>query len=399
MEGKRVLKSLRLRNTLSFGGEAPEVELGPLNVLIGPNGSGKSNVLEALNLLHCLPRDIAAAVQESGGIDGWIRKGTRRILAEIDTAWEYEPGQFPLRHMIYLLSEGYRIKVALEVISQSGIRDGTGIHDEHYRYSPAAAPGHQGPAYYDFADHVKVAVDSGAFQDDVSILAQRWDPKRSPGLAFLEDRFKQILLYRDWITGPKAPIRSPQSASLPGDFLREDYTNLGLILHGLMNDRETRRTILDALGRLYEGATDIRIKIVSGFVELNVEEEEGRLIPASRLSDGTLRFLCLLAILCHPGPPPLIGIEEPELGLHPDVIRTVAGLLIAASERTQLIVTTHSESLVSALSETPEAVIVCEKRGDSSELRRLDPERLEKWLEDYSLGELWLNGEIGGTRW
>jgi len=393
MEGKQVLKTLKLRNMLSFGGESPAVELGPLNVLIGPNGSGKSNVLEALNLLHSLPRDIAAAVQESGGIDGWIRRGTSQVIGIIETTWDYQPGQPDLIHMIYLIAENNRVKVAAESADQRDL-------EQHYKFSSALPLEHGGgPVFFDFVDRVNVPTSRGSFREDASILAQRWDAKRSPGLAFLEDRFKQILLYRNWITGPKAPIRSPQSASLPGDFLREDYTNLGLILHGLMNDRETRRTILDALGRLYEGATDIRIKIVSGFVELNVEEEEGRLIPASRLSDGTLRFLCLLAILCHRSPPPLIAIEEPELGLHPDVIRTVAGLLIEASQRTQLIVTTHSESLVSALSETPEAVIVCEKRGDSSELRRLDPERLEKWLEDYSLGELWLNGEIGGTRW
>src|ERR1700742_3728706 len=83
--------------------------------------------------------------------------------------------------------------------------------------------------------------------------------------------------------------------------------------------------------------------------------------PAARLSDGTLRYLCLLTILLHPEPPPLICIEEPELGLHPDIIPKVADLLVDASHRTQLIVTTHSEALVSRLSEIPESVVVCER--------------------------------------
>ncbi|MGH9800244.1 MAG: AAA family ATPase, partial [Blastocatellia bacterium] len=86
-------------------------------------------------------------------------------------------------------------------------------------------------------------------------------------------------------------------------------------------------------------------------------------------------------------------------GLHPDVIHKIAELLIEASQRTQLIVTTHSEFLVSALSEIPEAVIVCERDQDGTQLSRLDPERLKKWLERYSLGELWMTGELGGTRW
>jgi predicted ATPase len=103
-------------------------------------------------------------------------------------------------------------------------------------------------------------------------------------------------------------------------------------------------------------------------------------------------------MLCHPEPPPLLCLEEPELGLHPDVIPIIADLLIEASERTQLIVTTHSADLISELWEVPDSVIVCERDESGSSLRHLDPEKLEKWLEDYSLGDLWRSGEIGGNR-
>jgi len=112
-------------------------------------------------------------------------------------------------------------------------------------------------------------------------------------------------------------------------------------------------------------------------------------IPASRLSAGTLRYLCLLAILLHPDPPPLICIEEPETGMHPDVISSIAELLVETSQRTQLVVTTHSDMLVSALSHVPEAIIVCERGTDGSSHERLEPEKLK----------LWLKGELGGTRW
>ena len=132
---------------------------------------------------------------------------------------------------------------------------------------------------------------------------------------------------------------------------------------------------------------------------LFLEERGGRRITAARLSDGTLRYLCLLAILLHPDPPPLIAIEEPELGLHPDIIPHVARLLVAASERTQLVVTTHSRLLVDALSENPGSIVVCEQVNGESQFERLDPERLEGWLEKYSLGDLWSMGELGGNRW
>jgi len=95
----------------------------------------------------------------------------------------------------------------------------------------------------------------------------------------------------------------------------------------------------------------------------------------------------------------LICIEEPELGLHPDVMPEISRLLLEASERTQIIVTTHSSTLVDALSDQPDAVIVCEKRNQKTQMVRLEKEPLAEWLEKYSLGELWRRGKLGGNRW
>ena len=123
------------------------------------------------------------------------------------------------------------------------------------------------------------------------------------------------------------------------------------------------------------------------------------MIPASRLSDGTLRFLCLLAILCDSDPPPLICIEEPELGLHPDMLPRIADLLVAASERTQLVVTTHSDILVDAMTDHPECVVVFEKHESCTQATRLNGDELSEWLKEYRLGQLWTRGQIGGMRW
>jgi predicted ATPase len=74
-------------------------------------------------------------------------------------------------------------------------------------------------------------------------------------------------------------------------------------------------------------------------------------------------------------------------------------LLRDASERCQLIVTTHSDVLVDAMTDMPEAVLVCEKKDGATNLRRLSRADVEMWLDRYRLGELWTRGEIGGTRW
>ena len=106
--------------------------------------------------------------------------------------------------------------------------------------------------------------------------------------------------------------------------------------------------------------------------------------------------MAILAQLLSPTPPPLICMEEPELGLHPDAIALLAGLLHEASARTQLIVTTHSDTLVSALTEYADSVLVCEYKGGTV-LQRIDSGKLRFWLEKYKLGEIWRIGEIGGN--
>ncbi len=194
-------------------------------------------------------------------------------------------------------------------------------------------------------------------------------------------------------------MRRAQQPDLPSDFLEEDGRNLSLVLNDLQHQGMTR-IIVEKLQAVYEDVKDISVRVAGGTVQTFLWERGlSSPIPAARLSDGTLRYLCLLAILYHPAPPPLICLEEPEVGLHPDLISGLAKMLKEASQRTQLIVTTHSDLLVSKFSEEPEAVVVCERTPDGTTLERLDSGKLESWLEEYSLGDVWLRGGIGGTRW
>jgi predicted ATPase len=158
--------------------------------------------------------------------------------------------------------------------------------------------------------------------------------------------------------------------------------------------------LVDLLRKFYEPVIDVDSELLGTHLRIMIKEDGlSSRTPASRLSDGTLRWLMLLIVLLDPIPPPVICIDEPELGLHPDMISTLADLLRDASTRTQLIVTTHSQSLVSEFSDDPECVCVCEKVDGATRIRRLNKEKLSSWLEDYSLGQLWAKGEIGGNRW
>ncbi len=232
-----------------------------------------------------------------------------------------------------------------------------------------------------------------------SILAQRSDPDLYPVLAWIGQNYERVRIYREWSFGRNAVFREPQKADMRNDSLEEDFSNLGLFLNRLKaRFPAAKKVILEGLKDLYPGISDFDVFIEGGTVQVFFTEGEFA-IPASRLSDGTLRYLSLLAILCDPDPPPLICLEEPELGLHPDVLPKLAKLLRDASQRTQLLVTTHSDILIDAMTETPESVVVCSKEQGQTFMRRLRTEDLTEWLEKYRLGQLWIMGEIGGTRW
>jgi predicted ATPase len=405
MDGKSFIERLVLKNLLSYSDVGPPIELRPLNVLIGPNASGKSNLIEALRLLNAAPSHITDPIVDGGGINDWLWKGNPGVpTATIAAVVAYPHANQLLRYALRFGSDGQQFTLVDEVIEPATAEERAEDRPHFYRYrhgqptlmvrtsleTPLGTT--EGRTLRTLAPH--------DLKRDESVLAQRKDPDLYPELTYLGDQFNRIRFYHDWNFGSRAEVRGPHPADEYSDFLFEDAGNLSLVLNRLDQRSDTAERLLELLRKFYEPVTRITTSIVSGTVQVYLHERGlQRPIPATRLSDGTLRYLSLLAILLDPSPPPLVCLEEPELGLHPDILPTVADLLLDAAQRTQLIVTTHSEVLVSALSRVPEAVIICERDERGTQLRRLDAEQLQEWLEEYSLGQLWRMGQLGGNRW
>jgi predicted ATPase len=395
-----LFKSIRLTEFLSFGQNSDTLPLGPLNVMIGPNGSGKSNTIEAFALLQAAPRDLLTPIREGGGVRDWLWKpGGSGAAATIDVVTAngripQAPRDMGVRYLLSFAEEGRRFAVADERIENEFPFTGYEQPFLYYGYQkgrPVLNVRTMGVPQPRKLQHEQI-------DPEQSILSQRRDPEQYPEVTGVGALLGRIRIYRDWSFGRYTPPRLQQKADMPNDLLEADASNLGLVLNRLRRDPAVKTKLLEQLASLYGDFTDFDVSIEAGSVQVFLTE--GRFtIPATRLSDGTLRYLCLLAILCHPAPGPLICIEEPELGLHPDVLPNLAELLVDASSRTQLMVTTHSDILVDALSHIPECIIVCEKEQGATSLRRLDQVGLAPWLDKYRLGELWTRGEIGGTRW
>jgi predicted ATPase len=384
------IEQLHLSNFLSFGPESAAVPLSQLNVLIGPNGSGKSKFIEALSVLQAAPDDITAPFRQGGGVADWLYRGDREVWGRIEAVVSNRPLRPKLTYALEFDEYRQRLRIGSERIAQRSKSASSSIEDNVvYEFSKTKAMARRGTA----KAMTEVPIDTGS-----SILSQLRDPATYPDITYLSRRFESIRLYRNWRFGPKSLLREPQKPDEPNNFLAEDYSNLFLVLNQMESDTEVERLLLERTQDLLPDVRRLRLNIQSGSVLLYLVEGSFQ-TPATRLSDGTLRWLCLLAILLHRSPPPLVVIEEPEIGIHPDLIPALADLLKDASTRTQLIVTTHSDILIDALSETPESVLVVEKEDGQTTLKRLEASELKPWLEKYRLGALWIEGEIGGKRW
>jgi predicted ATPase len=381
------IESLRVQNLFSFGEKGAQVELGPLNLLIGPNASGKSNLIEAIGLLKGLPNDFAEAVAGAGGVSDCLWKGAVNPTAKIDFTANVRKLKKTLCYQLSFM--GRKGKAFITDESVTSVSPGAARAFLAYKKGR--------PTIY--SDGSELILSDEETDPEQSVLSQRKDSKNYPEITYLGRLLRSIRIYSDWEFGPGSTMRDLYGAEGKNDYLDEDVHNLGLMLNRFYSDANIKPDLLKYLNAFYAEAVDIHTLVQSGLIDTRVEERKKITIPASRLSDGTLRWLALLTILLHPSPPPLVCLEEPELGLHPDALRMLAELLTKASERMQLIVTTHSDALVDEFTDSPDSVIVFEKENGSTKMTRLNKERLTSWLERYSLGQLWRSGEIGGNRW
>jgi len=386
-----LIKRLTLKKILSF--KETTVELGQLNVLIGANAAGKSNLIEAIGLLHATPSGIEGQILRGGGVRQWLWLGDEvpSPIGTLQCVLELSParGFGPLVYRLQFSEEARGFLILDECLAS----------DDPQTKVFERSSGHVGigPGGLESARATGRLVE---VSERESVLSRFKNPADPTPITEVGNCFEQIRIFREFRTGPTSQARSGISTSVPKDFLSEGGDNLALVLHELdflgVYDR-----VREYLTRFCERFEDVKVRVGEGLARTSLREAGlSGMLSGFRISDGTLKFLCLLAVLFHPKPAPLVCIEEPELGLHPDALRLVAELLVEGSERTQLIVTTHSEALVDALSDRPDSVLVCERDFENStQFKRLAQDELDEWLKHYTLGELWRKGEIGGGRW
>ena len=352
-----------------------DLGLSSLNVLIGSNGAGKSNFLSAFRLLNALTESrLQMAVGQAGGANALLYDGAKKTpRMSLSLHFRSDTG-----------TNSYRVNLVHVA------PDELMFADETLEYQPGGGKpitlslggGHR-------ETRLPSTIDAGG--------------KNATMARFIKWELDRWRSYHFHDTSDTAPVK--QTCDLQDNrFLRGDARNLAAFLYLLKEKRpahyaQVRNTVRLAFP-LFEDFALEPLELNPNTIRLGWREKESdQEFGPHQLSDGTLRFICISTLLLQPfdkdTAPHTITVDEPELGLHPAAIVLLAAMLREASEHVQIIVSTQSASLLGAI-DSPESIIVVERSDRDSRLRRIEHEQVASWLEEYTLGDVWEKGVIGG---
>jgi predicted ATPase len=383
------LSAMAISNFYGFA-EEQTVEFGRLTVLLGANGSGKTTLLRALAVLQA----VAGGVDPTSLVNGrWRNTDSSDEFCRM-TVW------FDSTEVTYDL--GFR--------QNDGSRFSLlGEHVFETDRGPAESTVLRRPLE-DWPLLFRQVEPSGSIADvalpfrNGSALSLCVDERRFPLASSIQACLVDAQVHRGWRFGGGDEI-DDAPADRPDDRLRRDGSNLPVVLARILRQPNLRSEFEEELREVLPGAETIRVVEGTDRVRVGLTLF-GKEFGLTELSDGTKLWLQLLTVLLDPNPAAIVAFDEPELGLHPEMMPALARLLKKAATRTQIVIATHEPLLLDALAEieAPWSVVAFELTGDGIQVTVPNLDEIRRnWLGQgkppAGLGEVWARGALGGTRW
>lgn len=348
-----------------------DIELHSLNVLIGANGAGKSNLVSFFKMLNEM---MAGRLQEYIGASGRAKSLLHfgpKVTPQIEASLEFEVENGKDTYMIRLFHAAGDTLI---------------FADEKLSFLQT-----------DYESPKTVSLGSGHQETRIGESASAGEPVAK----VVRHLLSHCRVYHFHDTSPTARVR--QYCYIGNHrWLMPDAGNLAALLYRLRNEDNgsAYHSIVRTIRLIVPFLDDFDLEPTGPNKQeiiLNWREKgSDQIFGPHQLSDGTLRAICLVTLLLQPEDelPDLIIADEPELGLHPYALNVIAALFDKASHHTQVLISTQSGSFLNNFE--PEDVIVASRDGMESRFVRPDPIKLEAWLEEYSLGQVWEKNVIGG---
>ncbi|GHS93864.1 chromosome segregation protein SMC [Bacteroidia bacterium] len=403
-----MIKKIIIQDFFSFKG-INEIELNQgINILLGINGSGKTSFLNAFRLLYEGVSGIGFQklfIEQWGGFREVVNANQKQApLIQLTYVFDHEalkkinpssPFDADVYYCISISPAGTTSYTIRESI-YSGNKEKTG---EQF-------------TYLDFENGIgklSIRQKNGnitfeSYRDgDISgqelVLRQITDPQRYLPTHTIKKAVDSMSIYSNFNTNSDSPLRKPTNEFAGLTKLIKTGDNLTSLLNYLKNNRTLIYDKIEKnLSQINPVYKSIEFSLLGSQIYLSLKEKNlDRTIGALHLSDGTLRYLLLMSIFCNPNKGCFVGIDEPESGLHPDMIKSVCDMMKEATD-SQMIMATHSPLLLNHFE--LEDVLVFEKNEQNeTKVKQLSEDDFPDWEGDFLVGQMWLRGQIGGTRW
>ncbi|MBY0426866.1 MAG: AAA family ATPase [Cytophagales bacterium] len=408
-----MLKSIRLVNFFSFRDET--IELNPhVNILVGINGSGKSNFLKALELLE---RGLNGSLEELimskwGGFTEIYFAGKNSTASffslefEIDKSYLNKTGEFHFsNNVIYgiqIINRGSIQYSVLDWIKYGTLKED--LNNQEINFDFYHSNNSKGVYYRRDQDElVEIIEIDREINDNVQELfitnGRLNDKENFLPIFTIKSALKNIRSYGQFDTSFLGVIRKP-SLAIEAKLLKTDGSNLTQ----LINTFQQNKTLIfdqleDSLRIVNPFIKRIVFSHIGNNLELTLQElNMVKTINIGKISDGTLRYICLMSILLNPDRGNLVGIDEPELGLHPDMINQISEAIETAGESSQMLISTHEYRILNHFNVNQ--ILIFEKdEQNATKVLKFNEEQFSGWYDKFLPGVMWRNGDLGGNRW
>jgi len=405
-----MIKSIRLDNFFSFKDTTINFKKGT-NFLVGINGSGKSNIIKAVQLLKQGVRGNADGNALQALITSW--GGFESIQCQSDVNHEYNESiniefTFDKEKLNQFNKYDFHNDVTyiIRIIKKPSF--------ENYTLSEKLMSGNY--LLMDFFNGSGLISEKIKGRSKIKLNKHENYPPQEMILSSIseidQDKFyplvsfktaiKSINFYYNFDTSSRSPIRKSNIATSSIATLNSNGDNLSQLLNTIkLKDKPIFRKIINHISDINENflGFDFNYFGSSGMLELMLDEKNmNKSIHVSHISDGTLKYFCLLLILCNPNRGKFVCIDEPEAGLHPDMLINIAELIKEASQDTTFLISTHSDILLNNFNINE--VIVLEKNTQNCTIvNKHTEEDFKGWYEEFFPGRMWRDGDLGGNRW
>jgi len=407
-----MIKSVKLTNFFSFQEEQIDLD-AQVNILVGINGSGKSNLLKAIKLLKVGVEGNAddsalreLIVNKWGGFDNIYCKAAKDDKFKNSIRIEYTLDQRVLTEfgngLVQFRSDViYKIEIIKKPATDNYYISESISTRKNYFYLDFINGSGRVRERQESGDIPPVQYDDYNPQELALSKISEFDKDRYLPLVTIKKAIRDIAVYNYFDTTPDSKLRSAMSATSATKKLLPDGSNLPQILNSIkINHKDYYRIIQSKLQDVNEMFVGFDFNILgSGFFELMLDENKlNSSIHITHISDGTLRYLCLLSILFNPDRGTLVCIDEPEVGLHPDMIYNISSSISEVSKGSTFLIASHSENVLNGFN--VDKIRVFEKDElNSTKVKMFTEKDFEGWYDDFSPGAMWRAGDLGGKRW